>query len=348
MAARFYRAGLLHDFENYWDAPAVKEQLSESVRRAATVDGKLVGLPYFSSVENVVYTNELSLARAGSPAYPETWQELYTLARSLKGKGGVDYPLLHKWIPTWFGIAETFVQECLNRNIPLFDDQYHPVFDENSDAAGLLEEWRGLVVDKIVPVFVLTMSETDYIDSFARGGYHFSPQQFYDGKVMNDPARSNIAGNSRFLPVTKQPWGVLNVALYLLPRQKEDDEQRLSRKYRLAGHLGFKDDRGEMSVAKRWAINTALGPGYKAVLDDPEVAAAYLKWMPGEKSLADMKLLYEKAPWPDYFHATWWSEWNAKAVNTLVQAVAGQKPVKEAIRALRADALHLIDRYKQE
>ncbi|MDB4893774.1 MAG: extracellular solute-binding protein, partial [Firmicutes bacterium] len=274
VAARFYRAGLLHDFESFWDAPAVKAQLSEPVRRAATVDGKLIGLPYFTSVENVVYTNELSLARAGAPSYPETWQELYSKARALKGKGGVDYPLLHKWIPTWFGIAETFVQECLNRNIALFDDQGQPLFDENSEAAGLLEEWRGLVVDKIVPEFVLTMSETDYIDSFARGGYHFSPQQFYDGKVMNDPARSNIAGKSRFLPVTKQPWGILNVAMYLLPRQKEDDANRLSRKYRLAGYLGFQDEKGELAVAKRWAINNALGSGYPALLDDPEVVAA--------------------------------------------------------------------------
>ncbi|MDB4895938.1 MAG: extracellular solute-binding protein, partial [Firmicutes bacterium] len=121
---------------------------------------------------------------------------------------------------------------------------------------------------------------------------------------------------------------------------------RLSRKYRLAGYLGFQDEKGELAVAKRWAINNALGSGYPALLDDPEVVAAHRKWMPDERLLDDMKLLYEKAPWPNYYHATWWSEWSAKAVNLLVQAVAGQKPVKDAIRAMRTDALQLIDRYK--
>ena len=72
-----------------------------------------------------------------------------------------------------------------------------------------------------------------------------------------------------------------------MPKRDTDTEEKLARKYRLAGFFGYRDqvEGGELYVAKRWAIEAALNSGYKAILQDPEVIEAYNEWLPDPELL---------------------------------------------------------------
>ena len=84
------------------------------------------------------------------------------------------------------------------------------------------------------------------------------------------------------VPVAEQPWGIIDEGIYTVPKRATDTEEKLARKYRLAGFFGYRDETegGELYVAKRWAIEAALNSGYKAILQDPEVIEAYNQWLP--------------------------------------------------------------------
>lgn len=277
--------------------------------------------------------------------YPKTWTELYDMCRQLKSSGAVDVPLLPHWFASgvWFGVSWGYLFECLNRGAVLFDDAHNPVFDDASLA--ILNEWKQLLADKIVPESVFTMGEADYIDAFAKGTYAFSPQQIYDLKVFNDPTKSQIAGQAIALPVNGQPWGMIDEGIYTVPNRNDSDD-KLARKYRLAGFFGYRDDKNELAVAKRWAIEAALNSGYKAILQDPDVIAAYNSWLPNPEMLTTLNGVMEAAPFAKVWQTFWWEEWNAQAMTDIPKAVLGQSSVEEIHAGLKKLAEDLVARYQ--
>jgi ABC-type glycerol-3-phosphate transport system substrate-binding protein len=355
---RWYMAGWAWDLEGYWNVEQVKKDLYPAWKDAlSTKDGKLLGLPYFQSVRGTMCTNEELLQKVGitSQEYPKTWDELYDQAYQIKKAGVSDTPLLPHWFATaWFGISWGFEFECGNRGAVLFDQNGNPVFDDKCYA--ILDQWKTLLADGIVPREVFTMGETDYIDGFASGRYAYSPQQTYDSKVFNDPTRSKLAiggsnpnaKGSKYVPVDKQPWGLINSGVYLNVKRPRQDDKSLERAYRLQEFYGYKDKDGQLFVSKRWAVEQALNSGYPATLEDADVQAAYKTWMPDyEFMFPAMKSLLSAASapavWKRYFH----SEWNTKATTQLSQAVLGQRGTKETLDDLKALAARLINKYQK-
>jgi ABC-type glycerol-3-phosphate transport system substrate-binding protein len=339
--------GWVHDYEPWWSVNDARGELYDSVRASMTINGKLFGLPYFVSARGTIATNKVILDKAGVTAdqYPKTWTELYDMCRKLKTSKAVDVPLLPHWFTAgvWFGVSWGYLFETLNRGAVLFDDTNTPVFDDASLA--ILQEWRQLLQDGIVPESVFTMGEADYIDAFAKGTYAFSPQQIYDLKVFNDPTKSQVAGHVVALPVDKQPWGMIDEGIYTVPN-RNDSDAKLARKYRLAGFFGYRDDQNNLAVAKRWAVEAALNSGYKSILQDKDVIAAYNSWLPNPEMLATLNGVLEVCPFPKVWQTFWWEEWNAQAMTDLPKAILGQSPVKDIHAGLKKLAEDLVARYK--
>lgn len=348
-AARWYMAGWLYDYSPWWDVEAAKADMYPGFRDVASVKGKLVGLPYFQSVRGTICTNENILAKAGinSSSYPTTWEELYDQVYKIKKSGAAQTPFLPHWFATsWFGIGWGFLFECQNRGAVVFDEKGNPVFDHKCYA--ILDEWKKLLADGVVPREVFTMQEADYINAFASGQYAYSPQQIYDSNTFNDPATSKIAGKSKYVKVTKQPWGLIDTGLYVVTKRPGVSQRTVERSFRLAGYYGFKDKTGALAVAKRWAIGSALNSGYQSILKDPDVIAAYKKWMPDYAYMFPaMESLLQAARSPAVWHRYFFDEWNSTALTTLSQAVLGQKGTKQALDELKTLANKLIDRHKK-
>jgi len=340
--------GWVHDYERWWSVDDARGEMYDGVRDSLSIKGKLYGLPYFVSIRGTIMANNAILSKAGitPDQYPKTWAELYDQCRQLKASGAVQGPpLLPHWFAAgvWFGVSWGYLFECLNTGAVLFDENNQPVFDDKTLA--ILVEWRKLMEEGIVPEGVFTMGEADYIDAFAKGTYAYSPQQIYDLKVFNDPARSQIAGQVAPVPVNGQPWGLIDEGIYSVPNRNDSDE-KLARKFRLAGWFGYRDHENQLYVAKRWAIEAALNSGYKAILEDPEVIEAYKSWLPDPAMLDTLNGILNAGQFPKAWQTFWWEEWNATAMTELPKAILGQAPVEEVHANLKKLAEELVDRYK--
>jgi len=344
--ARWSKSGWLHDFEAWWDVDKAKADMYPGWRDIATINGKLYGLPYFQSVRGTIVTNEVILGKVGinTSNYPTTYAELYDQCYQIKKAGAAKVPFLPHWFNAHYGLPWAFLFECQNQGAVVFDSKGTPVFDSHTYA--ILDQWRKLIVDGIAPPEVLTMTESDFIAAFASGAYAYSPQQTYDSKTFNDPSTSKIAGKSKYVKVVSQPWGGIDTGIYALAARPGDDDKSIARAMRLAGYFGYKDWEGQLYVLKTWAISAALNSGYKQILEDPDVLAAYKQWMPDyDYMFPAMNSLLEAVRSPAVWHRYFYDEWESQALTTLSQALVGDKPTKQALDELKTLAVQLVDRY---
>ena len=345
---RWAIADWIHDFEQWWDVEAAKADMYDNVRAVITFDDKLYGLPYFTSDSGIIATNQVILDKVGitREQYPKNWAQLYDQMRQVKAAGAAETPWLPKWINEWFGMPIGVYEEMTNQGLELVDDAGNPIFDETTEHVRILEDGKRAWDEGLIPKSVLTMTEIDQIDGFATGAYAMSQQQLYDLEVFNRPERSQIAGQAYFVPPGDSYWGHLQAGAYVVANRGREGE-RLARSFRLAGWFGYKDNEGVIYVARRWAQIRALNSGYRAVLEDPEVIAAYRAWMPDpDTMLADMNTSMNMVQPLKMTRRVWFQEWSTKAREILPNIMLGNVSAADGIKQLReeADALH--ERFK--
>lgn len=346
---RWARAQWIYDFEDWWDVDKAKAEMFPNVRNVLTINGKLYGLPYFTSVGGAIATNQKLLDKVGitPEEYPKTWEELYDQMRDIKKSGAAETPWLPRWINEWFGIPISIYEEMANQGLELVDEDGNPIFNGKTEHVRVLEDGKRAWDEGLVPKSVLTMTETDQIDGFSTGQYAMSQQQIYDAiATFNDPQRSQIAGQTYFVPPRGQPWGHLQVGAYVVPNYGQTSEL-LARDFRLAGYAGYKDNDGDYYVAKQWALSNALIPAYRPVFEDSEVVAAFKEWMPDFQTM--MPQLQESMEVVKDLRMTrevWFTEWSAEAGDVLPNVMTGEISPSAALDQLRQKADELVEKYQ--
>jgi multiple sugar transport system substrate-binding protein len=349
MVKAYEEAGWIHDFERFWDVAAAKREMMPAVRDALTINGRLVGLPYFAFVNGALFANTDVLKKADLEGqYPTTYDELYAQVRLIKKRGASDTPYLPSfWSAPWFGIPFGFIQEALNRGFPLFGASGEPLFDEHSPVVDMLRQWNGLYNAGLVPQGVLTFQESDWTETFAKGGIAYSPQLQYDIKTFADPASSQVVGKIVPVPQQGQHWGMLHVGAYLVGNYGQTDDQ-LRQAYTLAQHFGYRDQHtGNFDVPTAWATNYYLTQGYSAVNNSAALAESVAKWLPEPETSWPVLKDYLTNPQAatSLFHTTWGPTWMTYASQELPKAVNGDEDAKTVVRNLRTKAESLINVY---
>ena len=348
---RYFAQDKLLDYEMWWDIDRAKAEMYQAWLDAWTwTDGKLYGLPYYTAVRGSIMINKTLASKAGIESVQLTnWDDFYALCLQLKKDGVADHPLLHHWFGTSWATTWQFLWDCHNRGIQLFaaEEDYRPLFDENHEAVKVVETWQNLFAAGVHPESAFNMEEGQFIDAFASGQYVFSPQQTYDARRFNDPSRSQIAGMVDYAtPPAGVSWGKLEMGGYLMPKRQRSDQQ-LARVLRHNAYYGYRDLNAQLTVAKRWAIEQALGSGYKGILEDPDVLAAYTQWMPGgERQFTDMKAYFDQVAWDNFYHCPWHGEFLSLGKAELEPAILGRQSAKDAITNLRSATDELYDRFK--
>jgi multiple sugar transport system substrate-binding protein len=348
---RYVAQDKLLDYEMWWDVERAKAEMYESIRTPLTwKDGKLYALPYYTAIRGTMMINKTLASKAGIETLQLTnWDDFYNLCIKLKQDGVAEYPLLHHWFGESWSTTWQFLWECHNRGIQLFvpEEDYRPLFDENHESVKVVETWQNLFKAGVHPESAFNLNEGAFIDAFASGQYVFSPQQTYDCRRFNDPSRSQIAGQVDFAtPPAGQPWGKIEIGAYLMPKRDRSD-QELARVLRHNSFYGYRDINDQLYVAKRWAIEQALGSGYPAILEDPEVLAAYQQWMPGgERQFNDMKTYFGQVVWDPFYHCPWHGEFLTIGRGELEPAILGRQSAKDAISNMRSATDELYERFK--
>jgi multiple sugar transport system substrate-binding protein len=347
--AAWQKAGWLADFDRFWARADAEKEMIPAVKDAATINGHLMGLPYFAFVHGMMLANTEVLQKAGVQGeWPKTYTELYDQVRKIKKSGASDTPYLPFWITSFAGIPWGFVQEAINRNIPLFADNGEPKFDEKSEVVAMLEQWRALYQDGLVPKGILTFQESDFAEAYAKGGIAYASHLQFYLPSLHDKNSSSVAGKIVPVPRQGQNWGMLHVGLYVVGAPGKNDE-RLAQDYRLAQHFGYRDPKtNQFDVPLKWAREKYLTQGYSAVNDDPSAIEAWSKWMPDPATnLPILKDSLENAQYPKgLFHQLWALKWLTYAAQELPKAVTGDSTPAAVVKNLRTKADQLVEQFK--
>jgi len=344
---KFYKAGWIQPLDELWSIEEIKAATQPAALEAQTYDGKVLALPYFNSIKPVCGINRILADKWGlkKADYPKTWPETYDLCYRAKEEGLVDIPFMPRWMPSYPEISQVFIGESNNWGDPMFDEELNPVFGPDTIAANVLDKWRQLYVDGIVPETSVTMTVIDNIDGFGSGAYLFSAQEAYDFLRHNDPARSNIAGQAVFAPYAGTPWGYFNHGLYAMVARPDRSALDTARAMRLIEFFGWKDKAKDFFVQKQWIQEENLGVGYDAPWEEPEIQEFLASWVPDPDFQDTLNELYAHVKPLGVWKSVWYPEWNTAGQSLLPQAIVGQKPVKDVITELRDLAVALKQRY---
>ncbi|MHB8613315.1 MAG: ABC transporter substrate-binding protein [Candidatus Dormibacteraceae bacterium] len=338
-AVKFFNGGWIQDLSGLNNLNEIKQQTLPVQWTVQSYNGAILGLPYFNSAKGVVATNEIALAKAGlTGQYPKTHTELYAQVRQLKKDGVAQYPLIPHWVPLDYGITQMWAGEAICRGDKMWADDLSATFDTSTAAAQVLEDWRALYQDQVVPPASLTWQDSDRLDAFGTGKYVYCVLNGYNIYDVNQPAQSAIAGHVMAIPYAGEPWGFLDYAFYSVARKdasNADNKRVLDRAAQLVEFMGYKDNTGNFAVAKAWMEQAFLGTGYPALWNDPEVITALTKWMPDIKLKTIFQAHYDNAVAISGWKAIWYPDFNAAARPLLAKAILGQETVPNTIKALK-------------
>jgi multiple sugar transport system substrate-binding protein len=349
-AVKFYNGGWIQDLSSLWNLDEIKKQTLPVQWQVQEYKGAILGLPYFNSAKGVVATNEILLNKAGlGGQYPKTHTELYQQVRQLKKDGIAEFPLIPHWVPAFYGITQMWAGEAICRGDKMWADDLSATFSTSSPAAQVLEDWRGLYQDKVVPSAALTWQDSDRLDAFGTGKYVYCVLNGYNVYDVNQPSQSAIAGHVMAIPYSSEPWGFLDYAFYSVARKdgtKAEEKRVLDRAAQLAEFMGYKDNNGNFVVAKTWMQQAFLGTGYPALWNDPDVVNSFKQWMPDLKLKDIFATHYDKAVAIGGWKAIWYPDFNSAAQPLLSKAITGQETVPNTINALKKTWADLQSTYK--
>ena len=292
--------------------------LPQGIIEQMSFEGEVYGLPYYSGNSVFVYNQRL-LKKAGINSPPKTWDELTKQASTLKQKGVVRNPIV-------IGLAAN--ENSILRNLEIisagfggrfFNDKLEPVFHQKNSGVKKALAWIADGISKGV-INRASISQGDgEIDKFLRSGTAaFTIVTDYEMKVLNDPKKSDEAGNIKNALVPGSADAVSGTIGYvrLYSITSEADKAKA---WKLVQFLGGKDATGAYYVPKRWALEFGLGFSPAPLYKDAAVRNSISGWINPDILQEQAKYGINRA----YRFVPYFSDWEAEAWSEFQEIING-------------------------
>ena len=292
--------------------------LPQGIIEQMSFEGEVYGLPYYSGNSVFVYNQRL-LKKAGINSPPKTWDELTKQASTLKQKGVVRYPIV-------IGLAAN--ENSILRNLEIisagfggrfFNDKLEPVFHQKNSGVKKALAWIADGISKGI-INRASISQGDgEIDKFMRSGTAaFTIVTDYEMKVLNDPKKSDEAGNIKNALVPGSADAVSGTIGYvrLYSITSEADKAKA---WKLVQFLGGKDATGAYYVPKRWALEFGLGFSPAPLYKDADVRNSISGWINPDTLQEQAKYGINRA----YRFVPYFSDWESEAWGEFQEIING-------------------------
>jgi multiple sugar transport system substrate-binding protein len=292
--------------------------LPQGIIEQMTFEGEVYGLPYYSGNSVFVYNQRL-LKKAGINSPPKTWDELTKQASTLKQKGVVKNPIV-------IGLAAN--ENSILRNLEIisagfggkfFNDKLEPVFHQKNSGVKKALAWIADGISKGV-INRASISQGDgEIDKFMRSGTAaFTIVTDYEMKVLNDPKKSDEAGNIKNALVPGSADAVSGTIGYvrLYSITSEADKAKA---WKLVQFLGGKDATGAYYVPKRWALEFGLGFSPAPLYKDADVRNSISGWINPDLLQEQAKYGINRA----YRFVPYFSDWESDSWSAFQEIING-------------------------
>jgi ABC-type glycerol-3-phosphate transport system substrate-binding protein len=197
----------------------------------------------------------------------------------------------------------------------------------------------------------LTQTLTENEQIFATGNYAYAVEIDYNiGNIYNVPERSPDAGSFHIMtpqPGRAQIGGMLYPSFYCMTNHAyyNRSPEEAKRTENLFKFYSWKDKNGQYLVSKKWMSEFYLGQGYKALFDDPDVKAGYMKYY-SEKDFETLKLNdFTAKPLGADRGVVWYAAWREKLQEMLQSMVLGKVSAKKTVEDMRSLADQLRKKY---
>ena len=292
--------------------------LPQGIIEQMSFEGEVYGLPYYSGNSVFVYNQRL-LKKAGINSPPKTWDELTRQASTLKQKGVVRHPIV-------IGLAAN--ENSILRNLEIisagfggrfFNDKLEPVFHQKNSGVKKALAWIADGISKGI-INRASISQGDgEIDKFLRSGTAaFTIVTDYEMKVLNDPKKSDEAGNIKNSLVPGSADAVSGTIGYvrLYSITSEADKAKA---WKLVQFLGGKDATGAYYVPKRWALEFGLGFSPAPLYKDAAVRNSISGWINPDILQEQAKYGINRA----YRFVPYFSDWETEAWSEFQEIIDG-------------------------
>ena len=292
--------------------------LPQGIIEQMSFEGEVYGLPYYSGNSVFVYNQRL-LKKAGINSPPKTWDELTKQASTLKQKGVVRNPIV-------IGLAAN--ENSILRNLEIisagfggrfFNDKLEPVFHQKNSGVKKALAWIADGISKGI-INRASISQGDgEIDKFMRSGTAaFTIVTDYEMKVLNDPKKSDEAGNIKNALVPGSADAVSGTIGYvrLYSITSEADKAKA---WKLVQFLGGKDATGAYYVPKRWALEFGLGFSPAPLYKDADVRNSISGWINPDILQEQAKYGINRA----YRFVPYFSDWETEAWSEFQEIIDG-------------------------
>ena len=315
---RWYENGLVRPLDDLPGIDELKKKMNpQNLESLKAKDGKLAGVPYFTSLFILIY-NEPMLQQAGIKAPAKSWDELVEHSLKLKKDKVSDYPFLPNWNVSPSGTMPQFMTDSFSEGANVFDAKNRIIVDR----------WQKVWKAELVNPEVLTKtSSTDTHRLFWTGRYAYhTNHSYYLKTIAGEPENSKLApkkAKMTMYPGTGQTYMWTDSYTINAKTKTLDDAWKLVRF--LGGNLT-----GDWYVQRQWCLISGLDNPYPEMYEHPEIIASYDRWV-------DLKLLrkqYEKGRVIAAYKEPWYSEYDVKAVPIVHNLIRGGMTVPQGLKEL--------------
>lgn len=248
--------------------PGEKERFLPAAVEASSWHGRLYGAPLYVSAGALYYRQDLLEHLRLKP--PKTWPQLVSQ---------VKMTLAHQGNQDLAGYVGQFKQyEGLVCNMMEFVWSAGGRALLPGDAGGALSKPRDLkavrfvrdsLIDNAAPRGVLSYQEPESLEVFAQGGALFMRNWFYAWPILNDPARSKVAGKVGLAPLPRFSGGESASCLGGWLVGLSAFSTKPEKAFKLIKFLASEQ------VQRRLVLEEGLAPARRALYDDPWVLKAH-------------------------------------------------------------------------
>ncbi|MCS7350507.1 extracellular solute-binding protein [Thermoflexus sp.] len=327
---QYAAAGYTYPLEGFL-TPEMRADILPFAEKGVIYEGKWIALPWKAEWMSFVY-NKKMLKDAGYDRPPRTWDELIQMSLDLKKKGIVKYPMVFSWAANYEQVTVDYVMLVKSLGGELFDAQGNPVFNQGAGVQALQLMYDMMHKYEIIDPAALTLrggGKRRDVMLAGQGAFVFlwgTPLL-----VMNDPAKSPRAGEFDIALAPAGPGGPYSVAGpmgWAISAYSKNPEAAWEFLRCIAGPEG----------EKFMFLKEGAPPGWKSVLNDPEVSMK-LKQAGGDVMLQQAAFLAMRPALPYY------QEWSAAIQKAIQEVLTKQKTPQKALEEVAAYTRELKAKY---
>ncbi len=193
----FIKSGYLLDVTSRVTAD-MKANMFPASWNGVTRNGKIYGMPWLMDVKYFMYNKDI-LDKAGITAPPKTWEDVLSIAKQIKEKGLVEYPIIWSWNQKE-GVVCDFTVLLFGNGGAFLDSNGKPVF--NNEKGVQVLTWMKQTLDEgLSNPSSVSSDENAVRDNFIAGNSAFAVNWLFQYSDSNDATKSQIVGKAAFAPM---------------------------------------------------------------------------------------------------------------------------------------------------